>query len=788
MDKERLADIQKAVLDLVRSPNYQPLKPKGIARRLQMTGDDANLVKQAVKKLVSSGLLVYRGGHQVELASGKTGEKRGKSGKSRGNLIQGTFRRRGSGNGVVRLAPDVAAELSFDEIHIPAEWAGDASSGDRVAVRLAKRRRGGARVSGQVVELLERQTSQFVGTYSERDGSGYVQVDGNVFARPIYVGDPGARNVQPDDKVVIEMLRFPNHYREGEAVIVEVLGPIGKPGVDTRSVMREFGLPDRFPDDVLEDARKQAELFEESIPEDRLDLTGETIITIDPADARDFDDAISLSRDENGFWRLGVHIADVAHFVQPKTPLDREAQKRSTSVYLPGRVVPMLPEVISNGLASLQPRKLRFAKTVFIEFSPEGARTHVDLHRSVIRSTRRLTYEQVDAFLEDPESWRRKLGGKVHDLLVGMRDLARILRSRRQQRGALELSMPELKVDLDRYDQVQGAHVVPYTESHQMIEEFMLSANEAVADRLQQQDWLFLRRVHQPPALRRLNQLHEFVQELGYDVDDLDNPFSLQRLLQAVRGTPHEYAVNYAVLRSLKRAAYSPAEEGHFALASDCYCHFTSPIRRYPDLTIHRLVDALILGEKPHIDPAALASLGDHCSEQERRAEMAERELTKLKLLRYLDERIGLEMDAVVTGVEKFGLFAQGLELPADGFIHVEALGDDYYQFDSASRTLTGRMHGKRLRLGDVIRVAVARVDLERRQLDFRFISTTAPAKRAAGSGKKTGKRSGKGKRPAGKTPGRKKRSQTKKAGGRKSAKKGASGRGKRQKTKRKSE
>ncbi|RMF87667.1 MAG: RNB domain-containing ribonuclease, partial [Planctomycetota bacterium] len=386
------------------------------------------------------------------------------------------------------------------------------------------------------------------------------------------------------------------------------------------------------------------------------------------------------------------------------------------------RVIPMLPELISNGLASLQPRKNRFAKTVFIEFSPEGHVTDVTLHRSVIRSSKRLTYEEVDAFLESPEAFRRKFGKKVCELLLRMRDLARLLRRKRQERGALELSMPELKVDLDRNEDVVGAHVVPYTESHQMIEEFMLVTNEAVAEQLRNRDWLFLRRVHKPPALRRLNHLREFVAELGYAADELDNPFSLQRLLQTVRGTPHEYAVNYAVLRSLKRAAYSPADEGHFALASDCYCHFTSPIRRYPDLTIHRLVDALILGQTPPMDPAALAALGRHCTDQENRAEMAERELTKLKLLRYLNERVGMEMNAVITGVEKFGLFAQGLELPCDGFIHINALSDDYYVFDAASRSLTGRMTGRRLRLGDVVRVAVAGVDLERRELDFRLL------------------------------------------------------------------
>ncbi|RMG03361.1 MAG: RNB domain-containing ribonuclease, partial [Planctomycetota bacterium] len=335
--KQRIAEIQQAVLKLVRSPDYSPLKPKAIARRLQLSPDDSALIKKAVKKLVNAGLVAFGSGHRVRAATAETAA----SSKPKADFITGMFRRRASGNGIVRPDADFAESFPFDEIHIPAEWSGDASSGDRVRVRLVKRRGSRGRRYGQIVEIVERQTSQFVGTYFEQDGMGFVRVDGNVFAEPIYVGDPGAKNARPDDKVVIDMLRFPNHFRDGEAVIVEVLGPIGKPGVDTRTIMRQFDLPERFPEDVLEDARRQAEAFDESIPPDRLDLTGQTIITIDPVDARDFDDAISLEQDENGFWRLGVHIADVAHFVKPNSPLDREAQKRSTSVYLPGRVIPM---------------------------------------------------------------------------------------------------------------------------------------------------------------------------------------------------------------------------------------------------------------------------------------------------------------------------------------------------------------------------------------------------------------------------------------------------------------
>ena len=577
---------------------------------------------------------------------------------------------------------------------------------------------------GRVVEVLERQTRQFVGTYFESEGSAFVQIDGTLFAQPIFVGDPGAKNARPDDKVVMEMIRFPSPMHDGEGVIIEVLGPQGKPGVDTLSIIREFNLPEEFAEDALDEARQEAARFDESI-EGRLDLTGETIVTIDPVDARDFDDAISLEKLDNGHWRLGVHIADVSHFVRPRTALDREAHNRGTSVYLPDRVLPMLPELISNGLASLQPDKVRYTKSVFMEYTPEGVRTHTEFHSAAIKSSKRLTYEQVDAFLADREGWKKKLGGKVHGLLGRMHELAMLLRRRRIRHGSLVLTMPEVKIDLDSDGRVAGAHVVEDTESHQVIEEFMLAANEAVAELLRDKGLPFLRRIHESPSPHKLRALTEFVRELGLPVSGLHDRFELQQLLNTVAALPEQHAVNYAVLRAMQRAVYSPKEEGHYALASDCYCHFTSPIRRYPDLHVHRLLDELIRGRKPRLHLGELVVLGQHCSDREQRADAAERDLTRLKLLAYLSDQIGLQMDALVTGVENFGLFVQGVDLPAEGLIRTESLADDYYTFDRATHSLTGRRFGNRYRLGDRLRVVVTRVDPLRRELDFRLLGAT---------------------------------------------------------------
>jgi ribonuclease R len=760
-----MSDLRTTVLEHVTNPNYQPVKPAVIAKKLGLANEAARELKKTIKQLIKEKKLAYGPSHLVYAAGNRpqrkqTGEP-ASAGGEKGNRIKhsktkpdttrgktaaaskhftGTFRRAAAGFGFVRPEGTQRAEGRDADVFIPANQCGDAADGDIVSVRLESKRGRMGKQEGRIIDVVERSTNRFVGLYFEQAGMGMVQVDGKVFNTPIYVGDPGAKGARPDDKVVIDMVRFPSHTRDGEAVVVEILGQRGQPGVDTMSIIYEFNLPGEFDDDALEDARQQAAKFDESIPAGRQDLTDQTIITIDPVDARDFDDAISLERSANGHWLLGVHIADVSHFVQPKTPLDREAHDRATSVYLPDRVIPMLPEIISNNLASLQPQRVRYALTAMIEMTAEGVCVATDVFKSAIKSRRRFTYEEVDDYLANRGAWKKKLTAEVHGLLGRMHELAMILRRRRFERGSLELSMPEMKIELDADGRVAGAHLVKNTESHQIIEEFMLSANEAVAERLADAGLIFLRRVHGNPDPRKLKALTEFVRGLGYDAENLENRFELQELLDTVKDDPREYAVNYAVLRSMQRAVYSPEEEGHYALASDCYCHFTSPIRRYPDLTVHRLIEQLNRGKKPEQRLDDLLVLGDHCSEREQRAADAERELNKVKLLAYLSDKIGLELDGVITGVESFGLFVTGVELPAEGFIHISGLTDDYYKYDRAGHVIEGFRSGNSYRLGDTVRVAVAAVDVDARQLDFRLLARAGGPKHKARSkgGQKT--------------------------------------------------
>jgi len=740
-------DLELQIVNLIQSPNYQPVKPRVIARQLGLPESRRPEVRKAVKRLVKRGLVLYASDHLVQTATPARVSPAG---------IVGTFQRTAAGFGFVRTRPTGGAPPSPD-IYIPANQAGDAATGDVVRVRLRKTKLIGKeqRLRGEIVEVLERDTHQFVGRYRPRGGVPLVQIDGKLFAQPIPVGDPGAKNVQPDDIVVIEMIRFPSHTHDGEAVITEVLGPRGKPGVDTLSIIHEFGLPDAFPEDVLESAREQAQSFDPEQRGNRVDLTALPIITIDPADARDFDDAISLERTAEGSWRLGVHIADVSHFVPPKTPLDREARERGTSVYLPDRVIPMLPEILSNHLASLQPNQVRFTKSVFMEFTAEGVRTSTDIERSAIRSHHRFNYDEVQSFLQDPAAWRTKLPAALFQLLGAMQELAMVLRTRRLQGGSLELILPEVKLDLDNEGKVCGAHKVEHNASHQIIEEFMLAANEAVAEHLTQREIPYLRRLHAPPSLVKLRDLTQFVRELGITCESLESRFEIKRILAEVAGRPEEAAVNYAVLRSMQKAVYGPEPERHYALNKTDYCHFTSPIRRYPDLTVHRLLDQLLDEKKPHIEMIQLVVLGEHCSQREQRAAGAERELTKVKLMNFLSQQLGLSMQAVITGVEDFGLFAQGVELPADGLVHISSLQDDYYRYDSTTHSLVGNREGHRYRLGDVVTVEVARVDVDRRELDFRIANTTterpprAPRPRSPRAPRGKSPRSGRG-RPRG--------------------------------------
>ena len=749
-------NIEKRILDLVRQKNYQPLKPKAIAKKLKLS-DEEREVKRCIKRLIQKGYLKYGSKHMVLKApldsKGKPKKtqkpKTDSTGKkTKSNEVVGRFRKAAAGFGFVTPEDSTATDRSED-IFIPQMKTLDAADMDTVRIRVSKGHSG--RTAGRVIEVVERYTNRFVGSYKEANGLGIVVVDGNRFESGVLVGDASAKNGRVGDKVVIEMVSFPSGNEPGEGVIVKVLGDRGEPGIDTQSIIYQYGLPQEFPEKVLEDARKQAAAFDEDDIGDRTDFTNTTVITIDPKTARDFDDAISLQKLDNGHWELGVHIADVSHFVPYRSDLDDEAYARATSIYLPDQVIPMLPEIISNNLASLQPHRVRYCMTAVIEFTEAGVPVHTELHRGAIKSAHRFTYEDIDEYLEDDRPWKKKLTPSVFELVRNMHTLAMTMRKRRMDGGSINLVLPEVKIDLDDDGKVAGAHTVDNTESHQVIEEFMLAANEAVAQHMCDLKLPYMRRIHAHPTEKKLQALTEFVQALGVECDSLQDRFEMKRVVEESEGRPEAHAIHFAVLRSMQKAVYGPDEIGHFALNSENYCHFTSPIRRYPDLIIHRMVGALIDGKKPDSNVDRLAMLGKHCSELEKRASDAERDLIKLKLLNFLADRIGKKMDGIITGVESFGVFVQGIEIPAEGLIPLDSLPSDSYRYDRNTRTLSGHKAHNQFRLGDRVSVKVAFIDPDQRILEFelnsRRPSTTSEKKTKPGKSSRSKDKAGKGSR-----------------------------------------
>jgi len=645
------------------------------------------------------------------------------------------------------------AEGEGPDLRIDAEDTGTALHGDLVVARLQRpsfpgrrRRDEEEKPRGRVLRILERRNANIVGTLQKTARFFIVIPDDPRLQHNLYVPEPGTAGspaAAPGDKVVARLTEWKNRHTNPEGVVVERLGHREDPGVDILSIVRKFDLPTEFPAQAIAEASSFPAVELPDQPADREDLRGDFVITIDPDTARDFDDAISLRELPGGHAEIGIHIADVSHYVKPGSPLDVEARERGNSTYLVGTVIPMLPHALSSGLCSLVEAEDRLVKTVLCEFTPDARLVRTEFANSVIRSVKRLTYKQAYAFLQhltkdqiralpappphqtgSPGRPLAELTDAELDLVQGMVDdlwnIAKVLRAERFRAGSLDLEMKEIKIYCDKDGWADRTEVVQHDESHQLIEEFMLMANECVAKSLDQTSVPHVSRVHDEPDPEKLGALREELAANGFKVGDLTHRTEMVKLLASLKDREDGYTIRIQLLRSLKQACYRPSPDGHFGLAKRHYSHFTSPIRRYSDLPVHRALDLLAAGRKAPLD--GLHKLGEECSQLERRAESAERELVKLKLLLYLSGRIGAEMEGVVTGVEPFGLFVQGIDLPAEGLVALESLPDDTYRYERSSHVLTGRRAGNTFRLGDRVRVEVARVDLDRRMLELRLV------------------------------------------------------------------
>ncbi len=647
--------------------------------------------------------------------------------------VVGVFRghRRGFGF-VIPQSPDKAGDL-----FIPPGFTHNAMTGDTVVARIMKRPafrgRGRAkapledvtgRAEAEIVEILERGQSRFVGRLAKDGKRWLVITDGNILDDPIVIPDVKATRARAGDQVVVEIIEYPVGERIARGAVVEVLGRSGDPEIDIVSIIRQYHLRDAFESEALREARAVVDKYDhEKARADRLDLRDEVVVTIDPDDARDFDDAISIRVLDNGHWELGVHIADVSYFVEDGGALDAEAKARGNSVYFPRHVLPMLPEVLSNGLCSLQEDQERLAKSVFIEYDTKGRRARKRYANTVIRSNHRLTYRDAAAILDG------KTGDapvQVVQLLKRMDRLARRIQKRRHADGMIVLDLPEIELVLDDRDQVIDVTPAESGFPHTIIEMFMVEANEAVAELFSRLRVPHLRRIHPEPPPGSQAKLTRFLRIGGRKLPDTLDREAMLKLLASVRGKPESFTINLAVLRSMAQAEYSPASSGHFALASKHYSHFTSPIRRYPDLIIHRLLQMYLDGKlkTPRMRHGApsektLAEIGRHCSYSERHAEAAEKELRMVKILRLLEHRLGDIEEGVVTGVTRIGLFVQLRRYLVEGLVRFGDLPDDWWDVDVNAGCVVARQRNIRIGIGDLLKVQIAHVNIAIRELDL---------------------------------------------------------------------
>jgi ribonuclease R len=602
--------------------------------------------------------------------------------------------------------------------------------GDRVTASLEPRRRFGKR-EGRIIETLERGYTTVVGRYEADGAGGLILPDEQRITCGIIVSSADRGDVSGGEMVVAEITKYPAGGHGARARIVEVLGRPDDPEVEVLTIVRKYGLPHLFPDDVLAAARSVSPIVTEADLEGRIDLRDETTVTIDGETARDFDDAVSVRREGNSI-RLRVSIADVSHYVSKGSPLDGEALNRGTSVYFPSRCIPMLPEELSNGICSLNPRVDRLTVTADMLFDDEGEVGETRFYPSVIRSDERLTYTEVKEILVDgnPGTTARYRG--LLDDLRTMEELAGRLTEKRRRRGSIDFDLPEPEIILDLQGRPESIGRAERNLAHRIIEEFMLAANEAVAAFLTERDLPCLYRVHEPPDPMKLKDFREFIKPLGLSFRMRGGavaPGDLQRLLVEADGRPEERMVNQVLLRCMRQARYSAENIGHFGLASPCYLHFTSPIRRYPDLVVHRILKGSLGGGLKKRDAkkiaAELPETAEQSSRRERTAMEAEREIVQMKRLQYMEDRIGDVFDGFITGVSSYGFFVELSELLVEGLVHMTALRDDFYRLLEKEHALQGERSGRRFRIGDRVRVRVDGVSREKKRIEFSLEDTS---------------------------------------------------------------
>lgn len=731
--------IQKHVeklLTYMKDEAYKPLTVQELEQAFEI--EDSSVFKDFVKALVymeEKGLVVRTRSNRYGLPE--------KMNLIRGKLI-------GHSKGFAFVTPD---EPGMDDIFIPPTETNNAMHGDTVMVRVSGEK-SGQRREGSVIRILERGIQQIVGTYVESKHFGFVIPDDKKFASDIFIPKSSAKGAVEGHKVVVKLTTYPEGRKSAEGEVVDILGHKNDPGVDILSVIHQYGLPLAFPEEVLKQAEDTPDTIDERELANRRDLRNEVIVTIDGADAKDLDDAVTVTKLDNGNYKLGVHIADVSYYVKEGSPIDREAEERGTSVYLVDRVIPMIPHRLSNGICSLNPKVDRLTLSCEMEINSDGTAVSHEIFQSVIKTTERMTYNDVNRILVDKDEETRNRYEPLVHMFELMEELATVLRNKRMNRGAIDFDFKESKVLVDEDGKPADVVLRERSVAERLIEEFMLAANETVAEHFHWMDVPFIYRIHEDPKEDKLRRFFEFITNFGYIVKGTANsvhPRALQEIIEEVKGKPEEMVVSTVMLRSMQQAKYDPDCLGHFGLSTEFYTHFTSPIRRYPDTIVHRLIRTYLIEGK--LDEATrekwnaqLPEIAEHTSKMERRAVEAERETDELKKAEYMVDKIGEEYDGIISSVTNFGMF---VELPntIEGLVHVSYMTDDYYRFDERHYAMIGERTGNVFRIGDEITVRVIKVNKEERAIDFEIVGMKGTHRRERSDAPKVFKAGGNGKK-----------------------------------------
>lgn len=697
---------KKMVYQFICDEFYVPMKMKEMAAILQVKRDDRQDLKEILDVLEAEGKI-----HRTQ---------KGNYIKGQANRLAGIYQAHARGFGFVSI------EGSDDDVFIPEEESNGALQGDEVEIQITRGagKREGLRQEGKVIRIIKRGTSQIVGYYQKNKTFGFVLPDNQKFLQDVFVPEEKSKGAVTGHKVVVRLTSYGGDGKKPEGEVVEILGHVNDPGTDVLSIAMSYELPIEFPEKVRNQAERVAKPVSDADRAGRRDLRDVSMVTIDGEDAKDLDDAVSLNVCD-GYYYLGVHIADVTNYVQENSALDREAKKRGTSVYLADRVIPMLPHTLSNGICSLNEGEDSLALSCLMKINEKGEIVDHEIVESVIRVDRRMTYTAVKRILEDGDEEQCRIYRDFVPMFQQMQTLSALLRAKRHRRGAVDFDFPETKVVLDETGCPVALKAYERNTATKLIEDFMLAANETVAEDFFWREIPFVYRIHEAPDEEKIRKLAVFLHNFGYTMHVGTNeihPKEIQKLLARVEGKPEEPMIARLALRSMKQAKYTPENEGHFGLATAYYTHFTSPIRRYPDLQIHRIIKETLRGrmneERICHYQSILEEVTKHASETERRAEEAERETVKLKKVQYMKDKIGEEYEGVISGITKWGMY---VELPntIEGLVHVANMTDDHYGYIEDRYEMQGIHTGKTYRLGQTILVRVIGADELQRTIDF---------------------------------------------------------------------